>query len=106
MKTLVGLLLAAVTTAIVLHVLWPRWNAWRLAKVRFLVQWGPKPLLPYHITLTPRLGFSIPWFGGGTKRLRWAPHHGVQVVEWTGTRWVVRKQVFGRSKVSMPTKKG
>ena len=56
-----------------------RLNAWRMAKVRY-IGWGPLPLKPYHITFTPRLGFSIPWKGG---RIRWAPHHGLQF-SWKG----------------------
>jgi hypothetical protein len=69
--------------------------------VRF-IQWGPAPLKPYHITITPRLGFAVPWKktpDGTRERIRWAPHHGLQIVTWTGYRWVVRRQLLGSSKV-------
>jgi hypothetical protein len=68
---------------------------WRAAKVRY-VGWGPKPLVPYHVTLTPHFGFSLPWPGG---RLRYAPHHGLQFVQWTGVRWRVSRQFVGKSRV-------
>lgn len=80
-----------------------RFNAWRMAKVRY-IGWGPKPLVPYHITFTPKLGFSLPWFG--KSRIRWAPHHGLQLVESNGHRWVVRKQVLGTSSLGeTPTRR-
>jgi len=91
---------------VVVFAIWGRapFNRWRMAKVRTLVQWGPKPLRPYHITLTPRLGFSVPWLRGG--RMRWAPHHGLQLVEWhKGGRWVVSKQLLGKSKVIADTRR-
>lgn len=71
-------------------------NEWRKARVR-AVRWGPKPHQPYHITFTPHFGFSIPWFGG--RRLRAAPHHGLQIVALRGGRWTVVRQLAGRSKV-------
>jgi len=75
----------------------PLLRPWRLQKYRPLVEWGPRPFRPYHITLTPRFGFSLPWPGG---RIRWAPHHGLQKVEWRGgSRWVVTKQYAGTSRV-------
>lgn len=78
---------------------------WWKARVR---TFGPGAKSPdgWYVRLTPNLGFSLPWFGG--RRLRWAPHHGLQLVEWSAGvtargeptgRWIVTRQVLGRSTV-------
>lgn len=56
----------------------------------------------FYIRFTPNFGFSIPWFkgpNGRRRRLRFALHHGLQIVEWRAVRWMVAKQVLGKSKV-------
>ena len=77
--------------------MWKRFLAWRKAKVRC---WGRDT----YIRFTPNVGFSFPWFKnkkrGRRQRIRAAWHHGVQITEWRGARWVVVKQVLGRSKVN------
>lgn len=50
-----------------------------------------------YIRFAPNFGFGIPWFGG--KRIRFARHHGLQLVKWIGHRWYVEKQILGRSSV-------
>lgn len=81
-----------------------RLRAWWLDRVR---GFGPGRHQPdgWYIRLTPSLGFSFPWKG---RRVRWAPHHGLQLVEWRWGRdtlgevvgrWVVARQLYGRSSV-------
>ena len=78
-----------------------RFLAWRRAKVRC---WGRDT----YIRFTPSLGFGIAWFptrATATKprrrrRIRAAKHHGLQITEWRGARWVVVRQVLGRSTVN------
>lgn len=76
-------------------------KAWRLTRVRFLFQWGGAPDYPFYIRLTPNFGIGMRWFrsDGKKRRLRIAKHHGVQITSWYGARWVVTKQLFGRSTV-------
>jgi hypothetical protein len=54
-----------------------------------------------YIRFTPNFGFSIPFLpkGGHRRRLRFARHHGLQIVEWRRPRWFVAKQILGTSKV-------
>lgn len=55
-----------------------------------------------YIRFTPSFGFGVPWFPwkGLRRRLRYARHHGLQLVVWNNVgRWVVSKQVFGQSTV-------
>ena len=56
-----------------------------------------KPGLEWYVRLSPNFGFSFPWFGNS--RVRYALHHGLQRVVWSANRWVVDKQLLGRSKV-------
>jgi len=67
-----------------------RIQSWWFAKVRAIGRGD------CYVRLTPNLGLSLPWFG---RRLRWAPHHGLQLVVWRGNRWVVSRQVLGTSRV-------
>ena len=77
-----------------------RFHAWRKAKVRC---WGRDT----YIRFTPDIGFAIAWFpmrATATKpkrrrRIRAAKHHGLQMTEWRGARWVVIRQIAGRSTV-------
>jgi len=69
---------------------------WRKARVR-LIQWGGTPNYPYYVRFTPNFGISIPWFRG--RRIRFAWHHGLQLVRWVNVRWYVEKQVWGKSTV-------
>ncbi len=73
-----------------------RFLKWRKSKVR---AFGPGHRSPrgWYICWTPRWGACINWFHGA--RLRIAKHHGVQRVVWRGERWVVDKQLLGRSTV-------
>lgn len=68
-----------------------RFRQWRLARVR-AISWGNS-----YIRFTPNFGFGVPWFGG--RRLRYARHHGLQIVCWRGERWAVQRQVLGHSTV-------
>jgi hypothetical protein len=71
--------------------------AWRHAKVRLL------EFRNGYIRFTPMLGIGMPWFRDSTKRprrLRVAKHHGFQIVTWYGARWVVTKQLLGKSTVN------
>jgi hypothetical protein len=82
-----------------------RLNQWRLAKARFLFQWGRPPGRAFYIRITPHFGFGIPWFSdntGGVKRLRrirYSPYHGLQIVKWVRPSWYVERQVWGSSKI-------
>lgn len=67
-------------------------SEWRRERVRC---WEPTER--FYIRITPNFGFSIPWFGG--KRIRYARHHGLQLVKWVGHRYYVEKQLLGRSRV-------
>jgi len=91
--------------------LWNRWQRWRTAKVR-LINFGKRsdgrgegaePRYPNYIRYTPDFGFSHSWpknkRTGFRRRIRYAKHHGCQIVEWRKNRWVVTKQVLGKSKV-------
>ena len=75
---------------------------WRRGRVRIL-QWGGPPTYATYIRFTPSLGLGVHWFKGKSppraRRLRVARHHGIQMVEWYGARWVVTKQLFGASRV-------
>jgi len=73
-----------------------RFRLWRKSCVRGV---GPGMRSPrgWYIKWTPQWGACINWFGGS--RLRIALHHGVQLVVWRGERWVVDKQILGRSRV-------
>lgn len=52
----------------------------------------------WYIKWAPNFGASLPWFGG--RRIRIAKHHGVQIVRWLQSgRWVVARQLLGRSTV-------
>lgn len=55
----------------------------------------------WYFRLTPHLGVGTPWFKdrGRKTRLRASRYHGVQRVTWYGARWVVTKQLLGRSRV-------
>jgi len=72
-----------------------RFHEWRVAKVRC---WGRDT----YIRFTPDIGFAIAWFprAGKRRRIRAAKHHGLQMTEWRGARWVVVRQVLGRSTVN------
>ena len=74
-----------------------RLRKWRKAKARI---WGRGS---NYIRFTPDVGFSLglPWKSkrGFKQRIRFANHHGVQIVEWRSSRWVVTKQLLGKSKV-------
>ena len=76
---------------------------WRRGKIR-IIQWGGPPTWPTYIKLTPNFGIGIAWFKRKSpprvRRLRMAYHHGVQMVEWYGARWVVTKQILGKSRVN------
>jgi len=79
-----------------------KFQQWRMARARFLFQLGGAPYYPWYIRITPSFGFGVPWFrrGDGKKqRIRAAKHHGLQITTWYGARWVVTRQVFGRSTV-------
>jgi len=65
-------------------------QSWRLARVRAIGRGDT------YIRFSPNFGFSLPWFG---RRLRWAWHHGLQLVAWRADRWVVTRQLLGTSKV-------
>lgn len=98
MAVAVGLLIGSVIG----YLAWLAWiqsEGWRLTKVRAFGQ-------DNYIRLTPNFGFSIPWFRG--TRIRFARHHGLQLVKWVGGqnsagepigRWYVKKQVLGKSTV-------
>ncbi len=87
-----------------------RFRAWRLAKVR-LINFGRRSdgrgdggvsRYPNYIRYTPDFGFSHSWprsKKGFKRRIRYAKHHGCQIVEWRTSRWVITRQVFGQSKV-------
>ena len=76
-----------------------RFKKWRAAKVRAIGR-------DTYIRFTPSFGFSFPW--GKGQRVRYAAHHGLQLVQWRRGvdaegmpvgRWVVARQVLGRSTV-------
>ena len=75
-----------------------RFKAWRKARVRL---WGHGDT---YIRFAPDFGFAVRWFNnrsnGRRQRIRVARHHGVQMVEWRGARWVVTKQIMGKSTVN------
>jgi len=91
-----------------------KFRKWRKAKVRFLFQFGRAPHYPFYVRYAPSWGFGIPWpsrwaeakevvyWGQSSvpRRLRAAKHHGVQIVEWRGARWVVTRQLLGKSRVT------
>jgi hypothetical protein len=57
----------------------------------------------HYIRFTPNFGFSIPWSKsprGYRRRIRYARHHGLQMVEWRTCRWFVSKQILGKSTVN------
>lgn len=70
---------------------------WRMERVR-LVEFAN-----WYFRWTPSFGIGTPWFRSKRlhrpQRLRMAKHHGVQVTEWRGARWVVVKQLLGCSTV-------
>lgn len=72
--------------------------AWRLARVRLFEGRN------FYIRYTPNFGLGIPWFKSRRthrmRRIRMAYHHGIQMVEWRGARWVVSIQIFGKSRVN------
>lgn len=83
-----------------------RVGGWWRARVRAI---GPGRHKPdrWYVRFTPSFGFSLPWLGTG-RRLRFARHHGLQVVVWKSGkdqagvpwgRWYVVKQLLGRSTV-------
>ncbi len=76
---------------------------WRRGRLR-IIQWGGDPNWPTYIKLTPNFGIGLAWFKNPktlrTRRVRMAWHHGIQVVEWYGARWVVVRQVAGTSRVN------
>ena len=66
-------------------------TSWRKSKVRV---WGKGS---FYLRYTPDIGFAIPWFKHSTgrkQRIRVAWHHGIQMVQWRGARWVVTRQLF------------
>lgn len=69
-----------------------RFKQWKLARVRALSLSSF-----FYIRFTPNFGFGFPL--GRSRRLRFAAHHGLQLVVWRGERWVVGRQLFGRSTV-------
>lgn len=76
-----------------------RLNRWRIAKVR-LISFGD--MGANYIRYTPTFGFAFAIRKGDNKlrrRIRFAPHHGLQIVEWRGARWVVTRQILGSSRV-------
>ena len=76
---------------------------WRRGRLR-IIQWGKPPHYPTYIKITPNFGIGLAWFRNRKtkrqRRVRVAWHHGVQVIEWYGARWVVVKQVAGKSRVN------
>lgn len=75
------------------------YRQWRDAKVRAIGR-------DTYIRFTPSFGFSFP--RGKGQRVRYARHHGLQIVEWREGRdangdpigrWVVARQLLGRSTV-------
>lgn len=75
-----------------------RINFWRKDKVRVFESKSRDNYFRY----TPTIGFAFVIRNGSTgkrRRIRFAPHHGVQIVEWRGARWVVTKQLLGSSRV-------
>lgn len=51
----------------------------------------------WYVKYAPNFGFAFRL--GKGRRVRFALHHGLQVVVWRTNRWVVTKQLFGKSKV-------
>lgn len=81
-------------------------NEWKRQGVRGIGPGIHKPGAHWYIRITPNFGIALPWFGG--RRIRFAFHHGVQIVAWRSGyddngvpwgRWFVVKQLFGVSKV-------
>ena len=74
-----------------------KFQLWRMAKVRMIGKGDS------YIRFTPNWGFAFRWpknrKTGRRRRVRVAWHHGVQLVEWHGARWVVHHQVLGHSRV-------
>lgn len=50
-----------------------------------------------YIRFAPNLGFAFS-IGKG-QRIRWARHHGLQLVTWRSNAWIVSRQLAGRSRV-------
>jgi hypothetical protein len=80
-----------------------RFLAWRGERVR-LAQCCTSPHYPYYIRFTPNLGIGFPL--SETRRVRLARQHGLQITRWTGKRWVVEKQLLGKSTVKGEVKDG
>jgi hypothetical protein len=80
---------------------WGRFKRWRKARVRY-ISFGKSG--DNYFRYAPNWGFAFPWFKSKhnqrRRRIRAAYHHGVQIVEWRGARWVVVVQVFGKSRVN------
>ena len=72
---------------------------WRQERVRLVGT--QKGRGDFYLRFTPNFGFSIPWFKNGNRRrrIRYARHHGLQMVEWRRPRWYVTKQILGKSTV-------
>lgn len=70
-----------------------RFQAWQRRGFRAW-EWSDR----LYVRIAPNFGFSVPWFGG--RRIRYARHHGLQLVKWVGRRWYVQKQVLGKSRVN------
>jgi len=75
-------------------------KAWWISRIR-MIERGR-----WYFRLTPSLGIGMPWLKdrGRPTRLRIAKHHGIQRVTWYGARWVVTKQLLGRSTVNGESK--
>lgn len=66
------------------------WQRWRRAKVRALGRHN-------YVRFTPDFGFAVSLAGG--RRVRFAWHHGLQLVRWHRNRWIVERQLLGKSTV-------
>ncbi len=78
-----------------------RFRSWRKERVR-LIEWGRAPGRAWYIRWSPSWGLGFPWFRVRKPRpgrIRVAKHHGVQLTEWRGARWVVIRQLLGNSTV-------
>lgn len=82
-----------------------RFNLWRKERVRAI---GPGREVPnaWYVRFTPNFGCAFRWFGRA--RIRYARHHGLQIVRWYGGtddngvpwgRWKVARQLLGKSRV-------
>lgn len=60
----------------------------------------------WYVKWAPNFGVSLTKKNGD--RLRIALHHGIQLVSWNGRRWIIKKQLFGKSRVKgeLPVRKG